>query len=199
MEPMGMDGPTRNEAELISEMKNGSEKAFGALYEMYARRLYAFCMEYTKSREDTEEIIQDAFLWIWKYRSTIRQEKTIKNLLFLRVKHYLINAYRRNLGSPVFEDYIEHINISAERSSSGKIEYDEFFSKVKSVIKDLPATQSKVLTLSRLQGFSNKEIAAMLKLSEQTVKNALSMGLKSLKTRLLSIVISVLLAFIICQ
>ena len=198
METAGINGDTWSEEELIFRMKNGSEKAFRALYEMYARRLYAFCMQYNKSREDTEEIIQDAFIWIWKSRSTIRQEKTIKNLLFLRVRHYLINAYRKNLNSPVFEDYIEYVNQPAEDDSSSKIEYDEFLSRTRSAIERLPETQSKVLTLSRLHGLHNKEIASKLNLSEQTVKNALSMGLKSIKARLFSIGISVLFTVIDC-
>lgn len=74
------------------KLKQGSQEAFKSLYDLYAKRLYAFCMEYTHSRENTEEIVQDAFVWLWHHRGEIRQEHTIKNLLFLRVKHFLINA-----------------------------------------------------------------------------------------------------------
>ena len=177
-----------SESELIAKLKQGSEKAFNALYAMYARRLYAFCMEYTKSREDTEEIVQDAFMWLWKNRENIRQEKTIKNLLFLRVRHFLINAWRSRMGEPVFEDYVNYLNM----------EYDEFRHNIVKIINELPKTQAKVLRMARLEGFRNKEIAEMLHLSEQTVKNALSLGLKYLKTKVPYIGMMVLLALFNC-
>ena len=186
-----------NEVELIQNLKKGSEEAFRSLYEMYARRLYAFCMEYTKSREDTEEIVQDAFVWLWRYRGSIRQETTVKNLLFLRVKHYLINAWRARLNTPAFEDYVDYLNLPSD-DTSDRLEYDEFMDMIISIINKLPRTQAKVLKLSRFEGFQNKEIAEKLHLSEQTVKNALSIGLKYLKSKLAALGISVLIALIVC-
>ena len=172
-----------SEPELIALLKQGSQEAFKSLYDLYARRLYAFCMEYTKSREDTEEIVQDAFIWLWRNKENIRQEATIKNLLFLRVKHFLINAWRARVNTPIFEDYVDYIN-SLPADSRDHLEYMDFRDTVMSIIDQLPKTQSKVVKMSRLEGFKNKEIAEKLRLSEQTVKNALSMGLKFLKERL---------------
>lgn len=172
-----------SEPELIALLKQGSQEAFKSLYDLYARRLYAFCMEYTKSREDTEEIVQDAFVWLWRNKENIRQEATIKNLLFLRVKHFLINAWRAKVNTPIFEDYVDYIN-SLPADSRDHLEYMDFRDTVMSIIDQLPKTQSKVVKMSRLEGFKNKEIAEKLRLSEQTVKNALSMGLKFLKERL---------------
>lgn len=172
-----------SESELIALLKQGSQEAFKSLYDLYARRLYAFCMEYTKSREDTEEIVQDAFIWLWRNKENIRQEATIKSLLFLRVKHFLINAWRARVNTPIFEDYVDYIN-SLPADSRDHLEYMDFRDTVMSIIDQLPKTQSKVVKMSRLEGFKNKEIAEKLRLSEQTVKNALSMGLKFLKERL---------------
>lgn len=178
-------------------LKQGSEEAFKSLYDMYAKRLYAFCLEYTKSREDTEEIVQDAFVWLWKNRSSIRQETTIKSLIFLRVRHFLINAWRTRLREPVFEDYVDYINLLQDKSSD-RLEYDEFLSTVKSILDRLPRTQARVVMMSRIEGFKNKEIAQNLRLSEQTVKNSLSVGLKSLKEELGKMIILVLSFIITC-
>ena len=48
----------------------------------------------------------------------------------------------------------------------------------------LPPTQRKIVTLSKIYQFSNKEIVEKLSLSEQTVKNQLSLGLKTLREKL---------------
>ncbi|MBR1927567.1 MAG: RNA polymerase sigma-70 factor [Bacteroidales bacterium] len=186
-----------SEPELIALLKQDSEEAFKSLYDMYARRLYAFCMEYTYSREDTEEIVQDAFVWLWKNRSSIRQETTIKNLLFLRVKHFLINAWRARLNEPVFEDYVDYLDLSSGENAD-KVEFDEFRSGIESIINQLPHTQAQVVKMSRLDGLKNKEIAEKLRLSEQTVKNALSVGLKFLREKLRYVEILVLFTLLNC-
>ena len=185
------------EADLIARLKLGNEDAFKSIYDLYARRLYAFCMEYTHSREDTEEIVQDAFLWLWKNRAYIKQETTVKNILFIRVRHFLINAWRARLNSPIFEDYLDYQNLRSD-DASRDVEFDEFRQKVDSIIDELPKTQAKVVRMSRLEGYRNKEIAEKLHLSEQTVKNAVSLGLKYLKSKLFEVGLSVLMAFFIC-
>lgn len=48
-------------------------------------------------------------------------------------------------------------------------------------MKQLPLTQQRVISLSRFSLLSNQEIAERLSLSEQTVKNQLSLGLKALR------------------
>ena len=186
-----------SEPELIALLKQGSQEAFKSLYDLYARRLYAFCMEYTKSREDTEEIVQDAFIWLWRNRASIRQENTIKNLLFLRVKHFLINAWRARVNEPIFEDYVNYLNLPSD-GGSDPMEYDEFQKKIISIINQLPPTKAKIMKLSRIDGYRNKEIAEKLKLSEQTVKNALVLGMKHLRSKLKSLGIMVLIYFVTC-
>lgn len=75
-------------------------KAFDEIYELYARRLFAFCLKYTKSKENAEEIMEDTFVWLWKNRSTLEEADSVKPLLFLRAKHYLINATGRSSIRP---------------------------------------------------------------------------------------------------
>ena len=43
-------------------------KAFDEIYGLYARRLFAFCLKYTKSKENAEEIMEDTFVWLWNNR-----------------------------------------------------------------------------------------------------------------------------------
>ena len=43
-------------------------------------------------------------------RSTLEEADSVKPLLFLRAKHYLINAYRKVINSPVYEDYMDYLD-----------------------------------------------------------------------------------------
>lgn len=50
------------ETELIHALKASSRRAFDEIYRLYAGRLYAFCLQYCKVREDAEEIVEDVFV-----------------------------------------------------------------------------------------------------------------------------------------
>ena len=73
---------TQTEAILIAELKRGSKEAFDRIYRLYAGRLLGYCLQYAKCREDAEEMVQDVFVSLWKHRESIRQEETLRSLLF---------------------------------------------------------------------------------------------------------------------
>lgn len=159
-----------SEAAMIERLVEGSELAFRHIYDLYASRLYAFCLQYTKSRNETDEIVQDAFIWLWNHRTELRQRNSLKALLFISVRHQLINAWRRNAKAPVYEDFIIYRDhLSSERATDSDFDYTEFM------------RERRVIELSRFDNLSVHDIAKTLSLSEQTVKNNLSIGLKSLK------------------
>lgn len=172
---------------LISELKRGSKEAFDQIYKLYAGRLLAYCVKYTKCREDAEEILQDVFIALWKGRETIRQEETLESLLFTISKHRVINAYHSNLNSPIYEDYVVYQNECSANEDHHPMEYEQCIKLIKAAIHQLPPTQQRVITLSLFSQLSNKEIAERLSLSEQTVRNQLSVGLKTIRTPLAKI------------
>lgn len=166
-----------SETELISMLVDGSEIAFKHIYNLYAPRLYAFCLQYTKNRGETDEIVQDAFIWLWNHRVTIRQRNSLKSLLFICVRHQLINAWRRNINSPVYEDFIAYRDkLQGESATDAGFDYEEFRQSVRRELGKLPTTQRRCIELSRFEGLSIRNVAERLALSEQTVKNSLSMG-----------------------
>lgn len=173
-----------DEINLIFLLKQGSHKAFNKIYRMYAKRLYAYCLQFTKSPEDAEEIVQDVFVKLWTNRTSIKQEETLKALLFVMTKRCVISAFRSKINQPAYEEYVNCNEVMRGGDAGRQLEYREWFEKFKKAVKELPVTQQKVIILSKIKELSNKEIARQLALSEQTVKNSLSAGLKKLKAKL---------------
>ncbi|MBB4036307.1 RNA polymerase sigma-70 factor (ECF subfamily) [Dysgonomonas hofstadii] len=174
------------EKELISQLKEGSEAAFDKIYDLYGARLYGYCMQYTKSREDSEEIMQDVFIKLWQNKEKIIQTDTLRSLIFKIAKFQLINKYKSNLNSFSFETYVDFYNekkLSIDNTHHA-IEYDDFCRLLENALKALPETQRKVIEYSKLKQYSNQEIADKLQLKEQTIKNQLSIGLKALQQEL---------------
>ncbi|MDR2811294.1 MAG: RNA polymerase sigma-70 factor [Tannerellaceae bacterium] len=170
-----------DEQGLIYDLKRGSYQAFNEIYRLYAKRLYVYCLSFTKSPEEAEEIVQDVFVKIWINRASIRQDETLRSLFFIMAKHQLINAYRAKLNHPMYEEFVNCKEESSPPDVHRKLEYEEFLRRFRSALEKLPPTQQNVIRLSKMEDMSNKEIAGELRLSEQTVKNQLSLGLKTLK------------------
>jgi RNA polymerase sigma-70 factor (ECF subfamily) len=184
-----------NEKEWIKLLKQGSQKAFDSLYQMYSKRLYAYCYQYTKSREETEEIVQDVFLKLWLNRSSIRQEDTINYLLFTIAKNQLINGYKSRLNSFAFEEYVDYCDREdlSVNNTAYQVEYDDFCRLLDKAMKHLNNTQQKVFDYCKLRQLSSKETAKRLSLQEQTVKNQLSIAIKILREELAKIITLILL------
>ncbi|MCD7931898.1 MAG: RNA polymerase sigma-70 factor [Tannerellaceae bacterium] len=185
-----------SESLLIRSLKEGSYQAFDKIYQLYAKRLYAYSIQFTKSPEESEEIVQDVFVRLWTNRATIRQEDTLRSLLFIMAKHCLINAFRTKINQPVYEEYILYKNELSIEDALYQLEYEEFVKRFNNVLATLPETQQKVITMSKMEQLTHKEIAEKLSLSEQIVKNQLSIGLKSLKEKLGVLWIFAMLLFI---
>ncbi|WP_282193698.1 RNA polymerase sigma factor [Muribaculum intestinale] len=168
------------ESRLILELRSGSDKAFNALYRRYVSQLYYFSLRYTKSACDAEEIVHDVFVRLWNIRGHIKSTESLRPLLFVMAKHYLINSLRSNVNSRVYEDYLNYTDIIAD-SASHNMEYDEFCAQLSDALNRLPEKQRRAIELSRFEGMSVDEIAEILNISKQTVYNNIHMGLKRLK------------------
>ncbi|HCN53048.1 MAG TPA: RNA polymerase sigma-70 factor [Prevotella sp.] len=173
-----------NEAQLIIELKMGSTHALEKIYDLYSARLYAFGLHYSKSREATQELVEDVFIWLWMNRKSIRQKESLRSILFIRLKHYLINAYRKTANSPQFRNYLDYLASVPTEAADSAIEYDEFVKKLNLAISQLPSTQQKVVRLVKFEAFRIEDVARQLNLTEQTVRNQLYLGLKQLKQAL---------------
>jgi RNA polymerase sigma-70 factor (ECF subfamily) len=173
-----------NESQIIENLKNDSQQALREIYQLYAKRLFMFGLGYVKSRETAEELVEDTFIWLWTNRHSIRQTETLKSILFIRMHHFLINAYRSTVNAPEFSNYVDYLNSFSSEPTDSRLEYDEFVSQLKNAINELPKTQQKVVQMAKIEMVSIKDIAQKLNLTEQTVRNQLYLGLKELKRSL---------------
>ncbi len=182
----------KTEQELMTELKKGSVKALNAIYDRYAGRLYAYIIPWVKSVQDTEEIVQDVFVNLWKYHAGLDPSRSLEALLFTIAQRYRINAVRALAASPVYEDFLDYSN-KLKSEESDKLEYDEFLAQIRKAVGSLTSQQREVVAMSKLDNLSNAEIAEKLGISEKTVRNTLSAGLKALRTLLSDTVFCILM------
>ncbi|MDX9748848.1 MAG: sigma-70 family RNA polymerase sigma factor [Paludibacter sp.] len=168
------------------ELRKGSHQAFNAIYEMYANKLYGFVFVHTKSRELSNDIVQDTFLKLWSMREEVSMDGSLHSLLITISYHKIVDVFRAQLNKVEFVDYIEFSEnyLTDDNSIEKGMYYDEFLKALKLSKTLLPHRQLEIFEMSREYGLSIEEIARSLQINEQTVKNHLTIALKTLKKEL---------------
>lgn len=169
--------------ELLQGLMRDSRSAFEEVCRRYTRSLYVYCFDYTRNSAYTEEIVQDILIALWNYRGKLKESSSLDAIIFTIARHHAVNAFRKTINAPVYEDYVEY-NEKLAVTDCDHLEYEEFLGRIENALKLLPASQRRVVELSKLHNLTNKEIADQLGISEKTVRNQLSLGLTNLKKHL---------------
>ena len=87
----------------IKELRGGSHKAFNAIYDMYADKLYSFALAHTKSQETAGAIVQETFLRLWTVRDSLSVDGSLQSFLFTIDNHRLIDLFRNQINKTAME------------------------------------------------------------------------------------------------
>ena len=184
-----------SEKETIAMLRQSSQWAFETIFNKYSGELYIYCLQFTKSREKAKDIVHDVFIRLWLNRDKLKDVDSLRPLLFQMSKRQLINAFRSNVNSPVFEQYVEQKDYRRSETCSN-IEYEEFVSLLHRCLEKLPKQQRVIVSKSKLENLSPSEISKELNISIQTVRNQLSQGLKEIRKLLSNSLMRFVLLFI---
>jgi RNA polymerase sigma-70 factor (family 1) len=169
--------------DLLESLQKGDLEAFDLIFDRYSDRLYGFAFKYLKSREESEELVQDVFLKIWENRKNLKQESALKSYLFTISYHQMCHLFRRRNYQEKLARELIH---SGEETVTmdEKIDFRSILEQVDKVIEQLPLRQKEIFIKSRKEGKSSKEIAEELKIVPGTVDNQISEALKFIRKNL---------------
>ena len=164
----------------------GEEKAwtydnwdFDSLFNAYYPRLLLYAIKVIQNKEQAEEIVQDVFMRFWLNSGGKKINYSIKAYLFRSVLNACIDFQqkeetlrKRNHTLTIPSDIIEF---------EDPVLLEELNVAVKLAIEKLPDKCKEIFTLSREEGFSNKEISQKLDVSVKTVENQITRAIKKIK------------------
>jgi RNA polymerase sigma-70 factor (ECF subfamily) len=163
---------------LIAQLRNGNKEAFKSLFEKYGIRLYQFSLKYLRDKEDAEDLLNEVFLKIWENRHTLKTNTSFQSYLFTiaynNIRQRFLKKSREEKYIQVFAE--EYLVESAKRED--QLDYILFTQKINKIIDLLPARRKEIFNLKYKEELKNYEIADKLGLSEQFVKNQLSVARK---------------------
>ena len=186
-----------DEVILVRALKNGDPGAFDQLFALYGKRLFHFALGYLKSREESEGVVQEVFLKIWRNRKQLNPDLSFKAYVFKIAYHHILELFEKINCRQAYQHKIIDEAITFTDESNERLNYQMLLEKVEALIQKLPLRQKEVLLKRRKEGIPVKHIAAELGISAKTVENHLTEALKNLKKGLCEEEISGLLFFML--
>jgi len=178
--------------ELLALLKLNDEAAFTEIYNRYWKKLFVIAGNKLRNLTDAEEIVQDIFVSLWNRRENLCDIKTLSAYLAVCVKYRVIKALDRLNHQQKYTDYTKTSLTLVDDSTQQWLEFDELKGRLAALVADLPEKCHLVYHLSREAGYSQKQIAHELSISEKTVEAHLGKALKTLRARLSSFIFSIL-------
>lgn len=169
--------------DLISELQANSKKAYTQLYNKYSALLYSFVFKLTKSDTLSQDIVQEAFIKIWINRKELSIDISIKSYLFKMVQNMAIDAFRKQVNKLEITGYLELIQDSQIplTDSCTIFDLDEFEIRLKEAKQKLTKQQRLIFVLVKENEKKVSEVAELLEITEQSVRNQLSAALAKLR------------------
>lgn len=122
----------------VKDLKRGNLKAFDNLFNKYSSRLYNFSLKYLKSVEESEEVVQEVFLYIWEKREGLKPDQSFNAYIFTIayniIKKYFIKKSRDN----AYKDDLIYDLLKQENNLDREIDYKFLLQKVEEIIESLP-------------------------------------------------------------
>lgn len=147
-----------------------------------------------RSKEVTEEIVQDIFTSLWDKRASLSINH-LPSYLFTAVKYKALNYIESRLVYEKYWDYYKHYVPQQEDATESIVEFNELMEAIEEGMEHLPEKSKKVFRLNRLEGRSVPEIANILNLSEKAIQYHITQSVKKLRVHLKNYILSLAIFF----
>lgn len=176
---------TGDDSELVLRCQNGERQAQYELYQRYKDWVFNIAYRMSNNRQDAEDITQKVFVRVFGKIESFRGDSAFSSWLYRLAANVCINHFRKEKRrkqsfSNQIEDY-ERMNSNPVKEETQKVNIRPYLEKA---IRALPEGYRMIFILYDMQGYSHKEIGAMLNISEGTSKSQLHKARKELKQSL---------------
>lgn len=161
---------TITESDLINGCLAGNRRMEEELYTRFSPRMYAVCLRYAGNSEEAQDILQDGFIKVYKKLDSFRGEGSFEGWVRRIFVNTAIEHFRR-------KRYLTPVTEKEENTIDGKYTsaLDDLAAKdIMALVQALSPGYRTVFNMYVVEGYSHKEIADLLGISEGTSKSQLS-------------------------
>ncbi len=158
-----------SDTQLMEAVRAGDLGRLGELFERHHRRLYLYCRRLSGDAAAAEDLVQEIFMRLLRYRESYRPDAEFAPWLYTLARHACLDHLRRAPAGMVSDtDLGEPASPApgAEADAAGR----EAARLLQRAFRRLPDKERELLVLARLEGRRYQEIAAVLGCSVGAVK-----------------------------
>jgi RNA polymerase sigma-70 factor (ECF subfamily) len=169
--------------DLMALVEGGDPEAFAGIYDRHGRAAYSLAYRMAGERQAAEDLVQDAFLAVWRAAGSYRAERgSVRTWVLTIVHNRGIDQLRSAASRRRIQDRVEATSSLSQPSEAFSEAWrNSQRSQVRKALEDLPAEQLQVLELAYYSGYTHTEIADLLGLPLGTVKGRMRLGLKKIR------------------
>jgi RNA polymerase sigma-70 factor, ECF subfamily len=177
----------RTDGELIALARDGSAAAFEVIFDRHCAAAYSLAYRVCGARDCAEDVVQDAFLSVWRGRDRYDPKRgEVRSWLLGIVRNSAIDRMRRSGVHERRRASAEGIEerLEAPERTDVEVQQREQAEEVRSALGALPDEQRRVIELAYFDGLTHTEIATILDAPVGTVKGRMRLGLVKLHAQL---------------
>ncbi len=176
---MATQKPNYSEEDLVDSLKQNDRVAFEYLYEHYSGALFSVITKVLRDNEKAEDVMQDAFLKIWKNISSYDPDKGRLFTWMLNIaRNSAIDAVRSEKRKPGMDDISENLDRTDQNAT---YQPSPSTLDLKALVDTLRPERKILLDLVYFQGYTQEEASKELDVPLGTVKSRIRTALKDLK------------------
>lgn len=173
--------------DLMALVLEGNARAFEVLFDRHGGPAFSLAYRMCGSRARAEDIVQEAFLSLWRAGGRYDQARgSVRAWLLSVVHNRAVDVFRREslrATRPLEEDNAAE-RLAAAELTDIEVERRSEAERIRGALQALPDEQRQVIELSYFGGFTHQQIAEMLSLPTGTVKGRMRLGLGKLRIEL---------------
>lgn len=169
--------------DLMLKVRSGELQYMGQLYERYKQWLFNFFLQMNRDRELSEDLVQNVFMRIMKYRHTYTDDSKFVTWMFQIARNAQSEHFRRNAKQNL-NSQLDEFTYRMESPENYEKDMDKRDSHhtLQKALQLLPEEKREVLVLSKLKEMKYKEVGEALNCSEEAARTKAHRALKELRT-----------------
>jgi RNA polymerase sigma-70 factor, ECF subfamily len=180
----------RTDEEMLAALAQRDLSALEELYDRYSKLAYSLAYRIVGDRGAAEDVVQDAFLSVWRQAGSFRRERGSPRTWLLSIVHHRsIDRLRSSAsaGPTIPYDDLPQDREDTSKPSIWQQAWDHARGDlVRRALERLPMEQKKSIELAYFSGYTQSEIAELMGVPLGTVKGRMRIGLQKLRTLLVS-------------
>ncbi|HEY9046746.1 MAG TPA: sigma-70 family RNA polymerase sigma factor [Ohtaekwangia sp.] len=169
---------------LWSEIRCGNKHALAQLYDLHVKALYNYGRKICPNTALVEDAIQDVFIDLWRYQQKLATPVSIRFYLYASLRRRIIKEDQRNASAIRFDFQWDDINLISLSEEARVIQHEEVHAQsqlLKYNLNNLSPRQYEAIVLRFYDELSYAEIADLMQVNEQSVRNLIQRGLEHLR------------------